>query len=239
VAGQVLSVDLAAPHPVLLSIWSRDGTVIKRAMEGTTYWDGSLPSTGDYVLELVSPGPGTNYHLTVTIPEPTAPLPDLEASTYSDQVRGFEVRYPGDFAEGMSCPTEGIVDAPAASFRLVGTSYYSDTNLLDACVTVGVDPSQAARLTCREARGPHEEMTGQREINGILFARISLGGAATGHIYDVTSYRAPHSGACYEITLLLHYADPGVYANETVSEFDEQIVTGRLRQLLYGFRFLR
>lgn len=238
-AGQSLSVDIAAPHLILLSIWGADGTFLKRPMAGTTYWNGSLPSTGDYVLELTSTGPETDYHMMVTIPEPTAPLPDMEANTYTDQTHGFEVRLPGDFVEGMTCPTEGIIDAPVVSFQLVGATYYSDTNLLDACVTVGADSSQAARATCREARDPREDTTGQQEISGILFTRINRGGVATGHVYEVTSYRASHSGACYEITLFLHYIDPGVYGTETVSRFDEQAVMSRLEQILHSFRFLR
>jgi hypothetical protein len=84
----------------------------------------------------------------VTIPGPTALLLDLETSTYRNQTHGFEVSYPGDFVEGMTCPNKSIIDAPVARFRLVGAPYYPGTNLLDACVTVGVDPSQPARTTC-------------------------------------------------------------------------------------------
>jgi hypothetical protein len=173
-------------------------------------------------------------------PTPASPIPTPlpDATTYRSEEHGFEVRYPPDVEPGRTCPTEAIIDDPLVTFRLTGTQYYSGTNLLDACVTIRVDRSQTARESCMRPRDDHEELLGQEEIGGIPFATFSLGGVATGHIYDVTSYRTRHADACYEITRFVHYANIGVYEPGTVAEFDEEMVRSKLTAVLHTVRLL-
>lgn len=169
---------------------------------------------------------------------PPTPTPAPGETTYRDDVHGFAVRHPADVVPGMTCPTEAIIDEPLVTFRLTGTQYYSGTNLLDACVTIRVDDSEAARETCTRPRDDHEAFIGEEEINGIPFTRFSLGGVATGHVYDVTSYRTLHGDDCYEITLFVHYANVGVYEPGAVDEFDEEAVKSRLTAVLHTFHLL-
>jgi hypothetical protein len=230
-------VDIAAPTPIVLRVSGENGTVlVLERLDQAPRWEGRLPSTQDYVLELVSTGAAIEYHMTVTIPRLSAPTPAVR-STYRNPECGFEVQVTSDFGAGLTCPTAAVIHDPVASFRLVGDPYYASTNLLDACVTVGVDRSEAARSTCLGPRDPHERYRGQEEINGIRFSKLSQGGVAAGHIYDVTVYRTLHADACYEVTSFLHYANPGVYAPGTVSEFDREAVINRLREVLATFRF--
>jgi len=234
-AGQALILDVTAPHPVLLSVWGADGAVLKRAVGGTSHWEGELPSTQDYFLELASAGPGIDYRMAVTIPGLVEPTPSL--NTYRNEEHDFEIQYPSDFAVEVTCSPEAVTADPVVGFRLIGDRYYAGTNLLDACVVIGVDRSAEARATCLEPR-PIEEYLGQEQINAITFSKGSRGGVAAGNIYDVTSYRTLHHDACYEIALFLHSHSLGVYSPGTISEFDRQEVIDRLVQILHTFRFI-
>jgi hypothetical protein len=67
--GQTMDVVLDSPaSDVLLEIWGEDGTVLKRHVDGETWWTGVLPTTQDYYLKVVSFGSEVDYELTVTIP---------------------------------------------------------------------------------------------------------------------------------------------------------------------------
>jgi len=194
---------------------------------------------------LIGEGPSPSGESPPSTPAPStpgpvspAPTPLPDASTYRSEEHGFALRYPSEVEPGLACPTEAIIDEPLVIFRLMAAEYYSETNLLDACVTIRVDESAAARETCLRARDDHEDLLGEEEIDGIHFAMLDRGGVATGHIYDVTSYRTVHADACYEITLLIHTANIGVYEPGTVAEFDEETVKSKLSTVLNTFRFL-
>jgi len=171
-------------------------------------------------------------------PLAASPTPTEGAAIYRNEDYGFEIRLPEDVVPGMTCPTQGVVDDPVNTFRLTGTRYYSGTNLLDACMTVGVDRGEGARATCVCPRNEQEECLGQEEINGIPFVKVGRGGVATGHIYDVITYRTTNAGACYELTLFLHYANMGVYEPGTITEFDEETLRRQLTGMIQSFRFL-
>jgi hypothetical protein len=235
-AGQTLILDLAASGPIHVGVRGADGVVLKPTSDGTPHWESVLPRTQDYEIDLVSSGPATEYHLTVTIPPLVEASPTPDPLAYHNPTYHFEVAYPWDFILDGTCPTEGIIDSPVVSFRLWEASYYQGTNLLDACVVIDVDQSESAVSTCTESRGPNEDDRGQETINGVLFSIISRGGVAAGHIYDVTSYRTVHAGGCYEISLLVHASSPGVYTPGTVTEFDKDAVIARLEAVRDQFR---
>jgi hypothetical protein len=72
---QTMTADLLSPATdVLLEIWGKDGTVLKRHVDGETSWTGTLPRTQDYFIKVVSFGSAVNYTLTVSIP-PLEPEP--------------------------------------------------------------------------------------------------------------------------------------------------------------------
>jgi hypothetical protein len=197
----------------------------------------TVPRTPVTRVTLTAAPPATEHHLTVTPPALVEASPSPEPTVYRNPAYHFEVAYPWDFIIDGACPTEGIIDSPVVSFRLREASYYQGTNLLDACVVIDVDRREDARSTCTGTRGPNEDHLGQETINGALFSIISRGGVAAGHIYDVTSYRTVHAGGCYEISLLVHASNPGVYEPGTVSEFDKDAVMARLKALRDRFAF--
>ncbi len=234
-AGQTLYVDILAAHPVRLSVRAADGSVLKESGDGTTHWEAPLAASQDYLLVLAASGAQTDYQMTVTIPPLPQPTPAI--ATYRDAEGSFSVSYPADFAVDAACPTQGIVADPLVTFRLSEDAYYAGTNLRDACVSIAVERGEAETSTCTGLRGPNEAHGGQEEINGVLFSIVSRGGVAAGHNHELLSYRTLHAGACYDVTLLLHYVNPGVYAPGTVVEFEHDVVLDRLRQVLQGFRF--
>jgi hypothetical protein len=263
-AGQMLQVDIVAQQPVVLDVSGQNGTIL--ALErldqtaGTAHWEGGLPSTQDYLITLSPVGATSapnDYELTVAIPSLPDPTPDF--SVYHNAEYGFEVRYPSDFGMGcypsdfgmgcypsdfgmgLTCPiiTAAGIHDPLVSFRLVGDTYYDGTNLLDACVTIGVDQSEAGRSTCTGLRDPREDHWGQQEINGVLFSIVSHGGVAAGHIHDALIYRTLHAEACYEVNLFLRYSSMGVYTPGTVSEFDKHAVMSRLDQVLKSITIIQ
>jgi len=234
-AGQTLIVDIAAPHPVLLNVWGVDGTVLKEEVGGTTHWQGTLPYTQDYLVELASTGPEIDYQMTITVPRLVEPTPTQ--SIYRNVEYDFEVRYPSDFAVEATCSDAALMGDPVVSFHLAGPQHYAGTNLVEASVIIGVGQSEEIRATCMSPRTPLEEYLGEKEINSVTFYQVSRVGVATGNVYDVTSYRTLRGNACYEIALFLHFHDVGVYKPGTVSAFDRETVMNRLSQVLYTFRF--
>lgn len=236
-AGQILIVDIAASHPVLLNVRGVDGTVLKGAVDGTAHWEGMLPSTQDYFVELVSSGPEIDYQMDVTIPEPVEPAPTQ--GIYRSAEYGFEVQYPADLVVEQTCAPAALLSDPIVTFRLAGDQYYAGTNLVQACVTIGASRSEEARSMCAAPRAPHEEYLGEQEINSIAFHKSSRVGVATGNVGEVTWYRTLYDGTCYEIGLFLYFHDVGVVEPGTVCEFDRAEVTSRLEQVLHAFRFAR
>jgi hypothetical protein len=68
-AGQLMDILLTSrDDDVLTTIYGADGTVLKSHTDGLSSWRGTLPSTQDYVIEVVSIGEATTYYLSVTIP---------------------------------------------------------------------------------------------------------------------------------------------------------------------------
>jgi hypothetical protein len=68
--GQTMYVDVASPgSSVGLSVWGADGEFLKWHGDGVPEWNGLLPATQDYYLEVVSTEP-SDYSMTVEIPPP-------------------------------------------------------------------------------------------------------------------------------------------------------------------------
>jgi hypothetical protein len=236
-AGQILSVDIAASHPILLNVRGVDGTVPKADVDRTAHWQGTLPSTQDYFVELVSSGPAIDYQMDVTIPELVEPAPTQ--GIYRSAEYGFEVQYPADLVVEQTCAPAALLSDPIVTFRLAWDHYYAGTNLVQACVAIGASRSEEARSMCTAPRVPHEQDLGEQEINSIVFHKSSRVGVATGNVGEVTWYRTLYDGTCYEIGLFLYFHDVGVVEPGTVSEFDRAEVTSRLEQVLRGFRLAR
>jgi hypothetical protein len=97
--GQTMTADLLSPATdVLLEIWGKDGTVLKRHVDGETSWAGTLTKTQDYFIKVVSFGSAVNYTLTVSIPplEPEPTRIQFAAGATSAMVTGHVAAYGAD-----------------------------------------------------------------------------------------------------------------------------------------------
>jgi len=240
-AGQIMEVSLVPPEAasrgdILLAIKGADGTVLKRESDSKAIWSGELPATQDYFVDVASAGEGMSYELLVTI---SSTNPTTGWKIYHNEEHGIEIEYPADFVvDAINCPTAAVGGEVVESFRLMGSEYYSGTNLSNACVIVGLKRGEEASSTCLEPRGVGEEQQGEEEINGITFRKFSSTEAAAGNIYETVSYRTTHGESCYEIALLMHSGNIGAYPEGAVTEFDREIVLERMSQVLSTFKFL-
>jgi len=236
-AGQTMEVVVTSPlHDVLLAIWSEGGRLLKGPGDGQSYWRDKLPASQDYVVEIISSGEPTEFALTVTIP----PLetPDGE-QVYRNTRRGFEMRYTPQFVVGVPAfDPETMRTTVEVSFHLVGSAYYSGTNLSEAAVIVGVSGEEGIVAVCETPRLEAEEPLGQVEIDAASFRKSTFTGVAAGHAYEQITYRAACQDRCYEIVLLIHSTNISAYTPGTVTEFDREAVLQTLEEVLFTFRFL-
>jgi hypothetical protein len=234
-----MEVHLISPsNGGLLGIQEADGTILKPHTDGASDWQGALPSTQDYFIEVISGGSETDYVLTVTIPpiEPTPATP--EWNLYRNEEFGVEVAYPSGFFIDIPCQPAAVMGNVIVSFRLADTRYYSGTNLSKACVIVGASQSQEALSSCLEPQSELEESLGEVEIDSITLYKGSTVEGAAGSIYEQISYRTIHEDTCYEIALFMHSGNVENYPAGTVSEFDREEVLEKLEQIPPTFRFL-
>jgi hypothetical protein len=69
VAKQYMMVMLSSANQALvLQIQSPDGAKLASASQKLTYWQGTLPLSGDYLISVVSKGGAGNFNLNITIP---------------------------------------------------------------------------------------------------------------------------------------------------------------------------
>ncbi len=66
--GQPMIVDLSSPDDAAhLAIRGQDGTLLLSAAAATTTWQGLLPATQDYLLQVIAPAAVTNFDLSLEI----------------------------------------------------------------------------------------------------------------------------------------------------------------------------
>lgn len=70
-----------------------DGNYLVKASEGRPFWQGALPVTQDYVVQLISEGVSSHYYLTVTIPVRIQFQPGAYSATIEGMVQGRAVNY--------------------------------------------------------------------------------------------------------------------------------------------------
>jgi hypothetical protein len=98
--GEIMDVVLTAPRRgVLLGIAGADGTLLQSHTDGQAKWQGMLPTTQDYFLDVVSVGPATDFRLTVSIPPPASPVPTVPTTV--PQPEAVRIR----FAAGTTSAT--------------------------------------------------------------------------------------------------------------------------------------
>jgi hypothetical protein len=64
--GQIMEVELVSTALTSLSIWGADGTVLKRYVDETPTWQGTLPATQDYYIQVITADEAADYGLRTT-----------------------------------------------------------------------------------------------------------------------------------------------------------------------------
>jgi hypothetical protein len=68
-AGKKLIVaTTGTPNPVSVSVYGADGTVLQSPMGGSANFDGDIPSTQDYYVDIVAGSEATSYNVMFTAP---------------------------------------------------------------------------------------------------------------------------------------------------------------------------
>ncbi len=70
-AGQTMTADLNPAGAGILAIWGADGTTLMAASQQASGWNGILPATQDYYIDIISVSPAQfDYILDINIPAP-------------------------------------------------------------------------------------------------------------------------------------------------------------------------
>ncbi len=56
------------PNPVAVSVYGADGTVLQSPMGGSPNFDGEVPSTQDYYVDIIAGPDPTSYNVMFTAP---------------------------------------------------------------------------------------------------------------------------------------------------------------------------
>lgn len=168
-------------------------------------------------------------------------VPGIKTLQYDDSNYGFQLYYPQD-SDVRSGYLEGYlpVTQNAAVGIFLSQSLFNGTNLGEAAVLVGINPSAKSLTQCNTLVPDLEEnRLGIVNINGIDFHAFSSTGVGAGNIYETKSYRLIHNNSCYEIVEFLHSGSIYNYTPGTVKEFDKARFSKILDNMVQSFVFTR
>jgi len=156
-----------------------------------------------------------------------------EAKTYEDVEYDFEFTYPANYIYEDYEMYMFLTQNPLVSIG-VPPEEFSGTNLSEAQFIVGVSEEENILEIC-EQKQVDETAVGEEIINGLVWQVFHKAEPAAGNLYDSTLYRLVDSDVCYELALLLHSGNIGNYDPGTVTEFNREEITAKLKSILETF----
>jgi hypothetical protein len=230
------------PPGATLGVFEEEGAALKSAEDYNPFWRGELPSTGDYVIEVMHSelaiGPWDRpLLLSILINPPGEARQWLE---YGDPARGYKLSYSDYFALGRTPdPLQEFKTEAALTLIFTGTEYFQGTNLADVHFVVGTSDDSDLLASCASPSHPNRETpAGQIEVDGVPFQRSETGGVAAGNHYEFIFHRGASSDTCYEFLYYLHSFSVGAYPAGEVEEFDREGVLKHLGLVLDSVRFI-
>jgi hypothetical protein len=117
-AGQTMDVTTtASPGEVAVVVFGADGTVLQSPMGTLPSFNGSIPSTQDYIIDIKAGPAPTGYTMTVSVPPLAAPTPGAQRVSFAPG--GTSATRSGSLAAGGSAR---YVLALAAGKRFIVTT---------------------------------------------------------------------------------------------------------------------
>jgi|GEM_PF-981253 len=179
-----------------------------------------------------------------------------EWQTYTDTTAGYSVAYPITFSTSepnLPKPSTAWLTNNSANTTGLQTftlttpaAFEPQTNFLDATLSIGYSMTTKALQNCLTAVNGEATSTnsinspqGTDVINNATFTVFTLSNPGAGNLYDTTSYRTIHAGACYAVEYTIHSAELGNYPTSyNLQQFDEAQVSAVLDRIVGTFTFL-
>lgn len=172
-------------------------------------------------------------------------LPEIITGTASNLYRSDSLGFTIDYPSSASIATNGfegylnVTQTPLAGFVLP-PSLFEGTNLGEAGVYIGASTDPAIVAVCtKPSLDANESSAGDMVVDGASFSVTTSTGVGAGNIYETTSYRTVHNGACIEIVELLHSSNIANYTPGTVEQFDHQKFSGFLDGIVQTFALIK
>ena len=237
--GQVMSISVDQSSEgdwvyVPMQITGQDGAVLCPAKPNLecTFWRGVLPSTQTYLIKLSPANDIKDFSMRVAI---NPPGKETQNFLFEDMYRQVAFTYTDEFAPVRFPGADVSKIQPELSLKLIDTSFYLNTNLVEAYFLYGSSRDASVVQSCTQpgSFGGPENIVGDVSINGVTFTKSQGGGVGAGNIYEQTYYRAAYQGSCYEFTLFVHYGNIGNYSPDSgVKEFDQAALTQKFEDIL-------
>jgi hypothetical protein len=172
-----------------------------------------------------------------------------EWQTDANNVKGgFILSYPIDFDA-----QDNYVVTPTTNWRVNATTigdvfftltvpkaFEPQTNFADATLTVGSskDPIAITQCLATDPNSGQTTPTSTVVINGVAFTVFQFSSAGAGNLYETTSYRALHNGACYAIEYSVHSSQIANYpASYNLQPFDQAKIDSLMQTIIGTFSF--
>ena len=161
---------------------------------------------------------------------------------------GWSIAYPIDFPTTDNYRPASIPNwrqgTPGGSgiqmFRLtIPKVFEPQTNFSDAALTVGMSSSSAAVAQCLVPESTYRpQPTSTVDLNSIPFTVFHFSDVGAGNLYDTTSYRTIHAGACWAVEYTIHSAQLGNYPSSYgLRQFDAAKLQDVLNRIVGTFKF--
>lgn len=178
---------------------------------------------------------GQNF---VEIIQPPEIITNTSSTLFESSSYNFRLWYP----QGSVTKTENFEGyLPLAKIQVIGIflpeNLFTNTNLGEAAVLVGLATSSEAILACDKPVGVQEQNLGTKTINGQIFSIFSTTEPAAGNIYESKIYRTVYNDNCFEIVELLHSGNIANYPPGDVLEFNHNYFSGVLENIVNTFQF--
>lgn len=173
-----------------------------------------------------------------------------EWQTDSRPDAGFAITHPIDFTADDDYAITPVTDWRLGANGTAGikrvtitipSTFEPQTNFGNAMLTVGDSKDQGAVANCMtvDLSGVPIGTVSTTTINGTVFSVYKSSDVGAGQLYETTSYRTVHAGACYAVEYTIHSSQIANYpASYNLQPFDEGKLTDVLGRIVGTFTFL-